>query len=39
VLHLRRVLETAINNRTEAFGLENEILETRGVDAYIVSPS
>jgi hypothetical protein len=38
VLDLRGMLETAINNGSEAFGLENEILETGRVDSYIVTP-
>ena len=37
VLDLGGMLETAIDDGTEAFGLEDEILETRGMDAYIVT--
>jgi hypothetical protein len=38
VLNLRRVLKTTIDDRTEAFGLENEVLETGRVDSDIVTP-
>ena len=37
VLDLGRMLETAIDDGTEAFRLEDEILETGGMDAYIVT--
>mmetsp|Transcript_24460 Transcript_24460/g.43850 ORF Transcript_24460/g.43850 Transcript_24460/m.43850 type:complete len:202 (-) Transcript_24460:944-1549(-) len=32
------VLETAIDNGAEAFRFENKVLETGGVDSYIVTP-
>jgi len=37
VLDLGGVLETAIDDGAEAFGLEDEILEAGGMDAYIVT--
>ena len=37
VLDLGGMLETAIDDGTEAFGLEDEILETGGMDAYIMT--
>jgi len=37
VLHLGRMLETAIDDGTETFGLEDEILETGGMNTYIVT--
>jgi len=37
VLDLGGVLETAIDDGAEAFGLEDKILETGGMDAYIVT--
>jgi hypothetical protein len=38
MLHFGGVLETAINNSAEAFGFENEVLETGRVDSYVVTP-
>jgi hypothetical protein len=37
MLDFRRVLKTAINNCTEALRLENKVLETGGMDSYIVT--
>mmetsp|Transcript_31500 Transcript_31500/g.92397 ORF Transcript_31500/g.92397 Transcript_31500/m.92397 type:complete len:207 (-) Transcript_31500:60-680(-) len=37
VLDLGGMLETAIDDGAEAFGLEDEILETGGMDTYIVT--
>ena len=37
VLHFGRVLETGIHNRTEQFGLEEEILESGSVNAHVVA--
>ena len=37
VLHLGRVLEAAVDDRAEAFGLEDEVAEARGVDADVVA--
>jgi hypothetical protein len=38
VLDLGRMLEAAVDDSTEAFGFEDEIFETGGVDSYIVTP-
>ncbi len=38
MLDFRRMLEAAIDDGTETFGLENEVFETGCVDAYIVTP-
>ncbi len=32
------MLKAAIDDGTETFGLENEVLESGGVDAYVVTP-
>jgi hypothetical protein len=38
MLHFGGVLKTTVNNSSETFRLEDEILETRCVNSYIVTP-
>jgi hypothetical protein len=38
VLHFGGVLETTVNDGTEAFGFEDKVLETGGVNSYVMTP-
>jgi len=38
MLHFRGMFEATIDDGSEAFRLENKVLETGGVDSYIVTP-
>ena len=37
VLNLRRMLKTAVDNRLQALGFQNEVVEARGMDTNIVT--
>ena len=38
MLNFRGMFESTIDDSSEAFRLENEVLETGGMDSYIVTP-
>jgi len=38
VLYFRWMLKTAIDNRAEAFGFENEVLKSGGMNSYVMTP-
>ena len=37
MLHFRRVLEAAVDDGPQTFGLEDEVAEARGMDADVVA--